>query len=313
MAEPVAIDRDGARAFLRTHLGRDPGPVELVGEGAWSRCFGYRDGGRERVIRFGRHRSDFDKDARAAGFASAALPVPAVFEVADVDGPPGGSFAISERVFGEPLEELDAAGWRALLPDLLAALDALRALPAPAGTGFGDWHEGAPHATWAAHLLAGAEDLPGRRTHGWRARLRASSVGEAPFDRCHARLAELASPIDIAPSVVHADLINRNAFVRDGRLEGVFDWGCSIQGDFLYDVAWLGFWEPWHPAIEQAGVVAAARDHVVAQGMSRSEFDARLCCCLVHIGLDHIAYCAFVGRPRDLERITERTLRFAGF
>ena len=34
------------------------------------------------------------------------------------------------------------------------------------------------------------------------------------------------------------------------RLEAVFDWGCSLAGDFLYEVAWFTFWAPWYPALD---------------------------------------------------------------
>jgi aminoglycoside phosphotransferase (APT) family kinase protein len=41
-----------------------------------------------------------------------------------------------------------------------------------------------------------------------------------------------------------AGLHDRNVLVADGMLTAVLDWSCSAYGDFLYDVAWLGFWSP---------------------------------------------------------------------
>jgi len=40
------------------------------------------------------------------------------------------------------------------------------------------------------------------------------------------------------------------------------------------------------------------------------EFETRLCCYQIHIGLDSQAYCAFAGRFKDLEDAARRTLQF---
>lgn len=77
MTDWPPIDHLDASRFLNRHLGREVGAVELIGEGAWSRCFGFTDRGRNLVIRFGRFLDDFEKDRRAGSFSSAALPMPA--------------------------------------------------------------------------------------------------------------------------------------------------------------------------------------------------------------------------------------------
>ena len=75
----------------------------MIGEGAWSRCFGYLVGDREYAVRFGRYIEDFQKDHWAARFSSALLPIPKVFEVREaLDG----YFAISRRAHGIPLENV---------------------------------------------------------------------------------------------------------------------------------------------------------------------------------------------------------------
>ena len=114
MFAPAGIGVREAQAFLAEHLGHPVDHVELVGEGAWSRCFGFTDGARNLVIRFGRYVDDFEKDARAASFSTPALPVPHVSEVgAAFDG----FFAISTRAYGRPLESLDADEWEVLVAE----------------------------------------------------------------------------------------------------------------------------------------------------------------------------------------------------
>ena len=81
-----------AQAFLASYLEAEPLDIALIGEGAWSRCFGYRRGEEELAIRFGKYVDDFHKDQRAAAYATPALPVPAVFAVGQAFD---GYFAIS--------------------------------------------------------------------------------------------------------------------------------------------------------------------------------------------------------------------------
>jgi hygromycin-B 4-O-kinase len=306
---PEGIGVDEARDFLATHLGRDVGTVELVGEGAWSRCFGFRDDSRELVIRFGNYGDDFEKDQRAGTFASANLPIPQVIEI----GPAlGGHFAISTRAYGEPLELLGAREWEATLPALFATLDALRDVDVRGADGFGGWDTRgeATCATWRDFLLSVDVDTPARRTFGWRRRLAESPVGDTLFAAGMSKIAELADAFPDERYIVHADLINRNVLVESNRITAVFDWGCSFYGDFLYDIAWLEFWAPWHPSIAATDVRGEARRHYASIGLDVADLDARMRCCLIHIGLDHQAYYAFTGELDELTTVTARTLGY---
>lgn len=297
---------DEARAFLALHLGRGVDSVEWVGAGAWSSCFAFEVDGEPRVVRFGRCLDDFEKDARAAGFATKVLPVPAVFEIGRAFA---GYFAISSRAHGEMLESLDEEGWTRVLPSLFAALDGMRSIDLSSTRGYGGWDAkgDGPYRTWPEFLAAVVVDTPERRTHGWTRRLLESGAGKAAFDAglsCMMQLAD-AHP---APgrSVVHADLINRNVLVDGGRIAAIFDWGCSFYGDFLYDIAWLAFWASWHPGLRKIDIVERARGHYAAIGLSVPDFEARLRCCMLHIGLDHLAYNAHLGDRAALDDVVRR-------
>ena len=99
------IEEPTAQSFLEGHFGHPVSHVEYVGEGAWSRCFGFVDRGRELVVRFGRFVEDFEKDRRASAFRSPQLPVPEMMAVGRAFD---GFFAVSSRAHGEPLERLTA-------------------------------------------------------------------------------------------------------------------------------------------------------------------------------------------------------------
>jgi hygromycin-B 4-O-kinase len=302
--QAVNIDSRQAQAFLAEHFDAAAAAVEPIGEGAWSRCFGFRRGDEELAIRFGRYGDDFLKDQRAYAYATPDLPIPQVHKIGRAFD---GYYAISTRVHGAVLEGLDTAHWRRVAPAVAAALEAMRTADLSATQGFGGWGaEGtAPHATWPAHLLTVGNDTPQQRTHGWRARLASSAEGEAAFTWGFALLQQVGD--DAVPrSLIHADLINRNVLAGATGLAGVFDWGCSCYGDHLYDLAWFEFWAPWHPNLDIPTLRAELAQRWDAVGYRPPNQTARLQACYLHIGLDHLAYNAWLGDWATLAATAER-------
>ena len=294
-----------ATAFLAHHLKTDePVAVTLIGEGAWSRCFGFRHDGADLAVRFGKHLEDFRKDALAAAYATPDLPVPAVLAV----GPAfDGYYAISQRAYGVPLENVSPDEWLHIVPSVVAVLEAMRTADISATTGFGGWDaEGrGSHATWSSHLLAVAEHSPEHRTYGWRDRLAKVPEGEEAFAWGLALLETVVSD-DIPRCLTHCDLINRNVLVDGGRITAVFDWGCSRYGDHLYDLAWFEFWAPWLPDLDVQALRRALQQRWDAVGYVPVDFERRLMTCHLHIGLDHLGYNAFIGDRATLLATAER-------
>jgi hygromycin-B 4-O-kinase len=110
--------------------------------------------------------------------------------------------------------------------------------------------------------------------------------------------------IDACPEarhLVHSDLLNFNVLVTDDRVGAVFDWGAAIYGDFLWDVAWLTFWQPWYAEWASVDLRASVQRHYQEIGLAVPNFDARLRCYELAIGLDGLAYQAWANkRPDDV-------------
>jgi hygromycin-B 4-O-kinase len=255
------------------------------------------------VIRFGEHVEDFRKDQTMAAYSRAALPIPAIIEIGAAGD---GYFAVSERAPGEPLDGLDGTGMQAALPGLLAALDALRAIDVSGTKGYGLWAPDGtgPAASWAQALLGANQETA--RVPGWRTALAASAVGLRPFDRAYARLRELAEGLPDQRYLVHGDLVNHNVLVRGSQVTAVIDWGNALYGDWLYDAAWLIFWWPWFPQWQGIDITAELERHWERQGGLPPGRHRRLRACLVHIGLDAMAYNAYRGRWDDLARTADQ-------
>lgn len=303
-SKDAGVDVRQAWTFLTSHLRSEPSYVKLIGEGAWSRCYGFRLGEEALVIRFGKYLYDFQKDQCAYQYAAPDLPIPQVLEIGEAFD---GYYAISTRAYGIALESLSTNEWLAVVPSVVAALEAMRLADLSSTTGFGGWDaEGkGSDISWSSHLLAVAEENPELRTYGWRQRLRAAPEADATFVWGFDLLKNIVT--DSAPrSLIHADLVNRNVLVKEGRITGVFDWGCSRFGDHLYDLAWFDFWAPWFPGLDMQLLWLEAEKRWREVGYVPHNKVARLVACYLHIGLDHLGYNAYLGNSLALAQTAER-------
>jgi hygromycin-B 4-O-kinase len=306
----VIADVAIVEGFLAARFGSDVAAVAPLGMGVWSQAFAFQWAGHDSVIRFGLHQEDFAKDRLAARYASPALPIPRVVELGEAFG---GTYVISERVFGTYIDDVDETQMRALLPSLFAALDAMRLADLSGTSGYGGWGADgtAPYPSWRAALLDVANDRPTDRINGWRERLAASSVGSAPFDEAYRHLQVLIDHVPEERHLIHSDLLHYNVLVEGSRVTGVLDWGCGMYGDFLYDLAWFCFWQPWYPAWQRIDFQAEAMRHYASIGLEVPYFEERLRCCQIHIGLAGQAYQAYAGNWADLQDTSRHTLDVA--
>jgi hygromycin-B 4-O-kinase len=307
------MDEAGAAAFLTGRLGSGVTEVAAFArQGDWSQAFSFRHQGRALVARFSALEEDFAKDRIATRYHTPSLPVPAVLDLGETPG--GGYYCISEQLFGEMIDDLDEAQMRALLPALFAMLDAMRLADVSDSTGYREWdaHGRGTFPGWQAAMLDVAASRPGDRIAGWRAMLEASPTGAGPFDRAFARFRALVPGLPEARHLIHADLLHYNVLVQDDRISGVLDWGCGMYGDFLFDVAWLCFWQPWYPAWRTIDFRAEALRHYQSIGLDVPRFEDRLLAYQIYIGLAGQAYQAYKGYLVDLEATARHTLVVAG-
>jgi hygromycin-B 4-O-kinase len=92
-------------------------------------------------------------------------------------------------------------------------------------------------------------------------------------------------------------------------LTGIFDWGCSLAGDFIYDIAWFTFWAPWHPGLDTIDIRSRVVGHYATLGFNVPDFAERLRCYELHIALEHLAYSAAIGRTETLATLADVTRR----
>jgi hygromycin-B 4-O-kinase len=278
--------------------------------GEWSAVYSVRASGVDVVARFSEYDEDFEKDAFAARYSSAALPVPPILEW----GPAlDAFFAVAPRINGEHIDGLDEARMRRVLPSLYAAHDAMREVDLSAPSGFGGWRADGrtTHRSWREYLLGFFDEPATRGAPNWRELLRDLPTVVAAFEEGYARLVQLVEFCPEERALFHDDLINRNVLVDGDRISAVLDWGSSKYGDFLYDIANLVFYRPWFPAWRNIDFAAEARAHYAAIGLGVPQFSERLSCYCLRIALDGVAYSAFRERWDEVELRARRALEIA--
>ena len=295
--------------FLQGRFGPDA-RLTVMRPSEWSAAYSVHTAHADLVARFSAYDEDFEKDAYAARYRSAALPIPSILE----SGPAlGGYYALAPRIAGEHIDGLDETRMRRVLPSLFAALDAMRAIDLSAALGFGGWRAdgSTTHPTWRAKLLAIATDPATRGAPGWHELLEPSPTGVGPFEEGYARMRELVGHCPEERHLIHDDLINRNLLVDGDRISAFLDWGSSLYGDFLYDIAKLVFYQPWFPAWRNIDFAAEARAHYDAIGLAVPHFAERLTCYVLRIGIGDMAYSAFRKRWEQVALKAARTLELA--
>lgn len=303
MRVPLA---DTAR-FLQSRFGDDVRDVTPTGGGAWSDAFSYVHKDTKYVIRWSDHSEHFERDALAASYARDGLPVPQILNL----GRAGDHYyAISPFVEGSFFEQLSKSDLKKSLPSIRAMFAALRTVDLPDRTGYGAWNGtgNGQFDSWRAFLLDINNDRPESLIHGWRESLATSSLGTEVFDRLYGLL---AAAVDVCPDhrqLIHSDLINRNVLIRDGLVRAVLDWGSSNYGDALFDIAWIIFWEAWYPNFQAIRLSdRLLDDYRSGPASDTANFERRLYCYLLHIGLDSISYNAYRQDWPNAEAAATRT------
>lgn len=276
-----------------------------IDRGVWAQAYSFRHEGTALVLRLSAQGDDFAKDLFAVRYASSTLPIPRVLTVGEVDGT---HYAISERVHGSFLDHISAREMRATFPALLVMFDALRDADVSGSTGYGLWdgHGVGAQRTWHEALMAVADDKLPDRTYGWPGHLRHFPDAS---DALHEGLDALDALLSNCPEerhLIHSDTLHRNILVRNNTISGAIDWGCSMYGDFLYDLAWIAFSAPMHRNFRDIDIQAEAEHHYRAIGLEVRHFTERLACCYAHIGVRLIAYNAYRNNAHALSGVAAR-------
>ena len=284
--------------FLAERFGPVADLAVLQG-GAWSSAYSFLAGERELVVRVGRHREDFDKELTAATWREPGLPVPDVLEVGEAFDC---HYVVSELHHGIKLADLHPSRVPEAIEALFDVLASMRRVVLP-GHGFGIWHApdgNAPSSTWSDYLC-GVADRDESRLVNWRRKLSSHPPASTAFRLGCSTLQANDTDLSSVRGLVHADLLLNLLVGPDNRITAVFDWGNSLAGDPLYDIAWIVYCIPWFPAIDRRHVLGLTRQH-----FPDDDVDTLLRLYELHIAVASLQYMAFADDGAGLERTADR-------
>jgi hygromycin-B 4-O-kinase len=286
----------GLPALLRELFGDRVAGVERLTGGVFSRAFAFSVDERDYVVRVNAaaHAAEsFAKDDYAwRHFASPALPVPRIVALGETSG---WHYAIGERVAGLPLSAFSRAERRRALPAALDTLEEVGKVDTGASRDYGDWGSdgNGKFASWQAYLADIIENHADGYYADWQRLFDESFLERDVYEAIYERMLERAERCPNERALIHNDFHFDNLMAAGERITGVLDWSNALYGDPLYDVAWLARPSPdpgwWYDDSE----ILRARFGAAP------DYDTRLTCYQLHIGLDHLRFYAKNDRPAD--------------
>ncbi|HYH10759.1 MAG TPA: aminoglycoside phosphotransferase family protein [Thermomicrobiales bacterium] len=201
-------------------------------------------------------------------------------------------YAVTRRMPGTPLSDLDRSELDALVPSVIETLDTIHSVDVSQTEGYataGDDGNGM-FPSWRRYLEHVAEeeaewDFFGR----WHDLFETTFLERDLFDRASQRMTTLLPDCPEERSLIHGNVGYNNLLAQDGTVTAVLDWQDAGYGDSLYDVAQLDFWDP------EGGWIGRFCDHFHAQGRAMDSYDERILCYQLRTALDALRFFAKKG------------------
>jgi hygromycin-B 4-O-kinase len=257
------IEESKAEEFINDYFGAGNIKLEPIGWGEESQAYYFSFDEKDYVLRLSKHGNlEYLKDQIVhREFSSNELPAPEVIDIGSVEDDL--SFVITKRVLGKTLNEFSVDEVKSLNSDIVAVLAEIHKLKAP-GEGYGGWglNRNGPFKTWKEYLLASLEQDQEE-----------AKLKEFYDESLHRSVKEeIRKMIPYCPeerSILHGDFGALNILSDGFRITGVIDWGDSLYGDPLKDVA------SW---AERDGFIEEIKNYYGKNGGIPEYFDERIKC-----------------------------------
>jgi len=292
------IDHELVLTFLKSNFAPDVQSLTAIKEGETSQAFSFSSESGEFVIRVHSTKHGSDKDRYAHNhFSSQRIPIPRTFQIGQLEDK--FYYWITEKAEGKIIAHFEKEEIRKLIPELIGVLDSIHGFDI-GDTQFGDWEvDGkASETSWKNYLLKLVKEFEGYENKSPESILLESEV----VKKILARYKQL---IDHCPNIrhlVHGDYGFNNLLSDGKRITGVIDWELSKYGDFLYDVAWLSFWET---TLDYGDIFLK---HYQERNISVANFHERILCYKLHVGLGALSFFSDSEREKSYKWAKERLL-----
>ena len=297
---------------LKQQFGKPVDNLKTIEGGLIAQTFTFSVDGQEYIVRFDTNKmgANYAKEAYIVEhfkFNSALVPIPAIIGVGQV---PNLWYCISDKVIGQRLDRLSLEEFRQAMPSVLATLDAIHAVDVSGQSGYGVFDDQGQgfFSSWPVYLMfVREEERPDGFFGKWHQLFETSFLERDVFERICTQMDRLLDSCPEERYVVHGGYGFGNLLVANGRVTAVLDWIDAKYGDFLYDVAWLDFFDP------KRGYPEIFRANYVARDIAIPSYEKRLLCYQCYMALDGLRFFAKSNDPKGYQWVKERILNLITF
>lgn len=293
------IDNEAVLNFLKSDFSPDIQLLTPIKEGERSQAFSFLSKDSEFVIRVHSKKHGFEKDKYAHDhFNSKSIPIPKTFQIGRIRDK--FYYSITEKVEGKIIDHFEKDEIRKFIPELINVLDSIHSFDI-GETQFGDWGiDGkAPETSWKNYLIKLIEEFENYENKTPENTLLEPDV----VQKILARYKQLIDHCSNIRHLVHGDYGFNNLLSDGEKITGVIDWELSKYGDFLYDVAWLSFWDT---TIDYADIFCK---HYQDKNVAVPNFHERILCYKLHFGLGALSFFSDSEQEKSYRWAKERLLK----
>lgn len=296
------VDQKLVLSFLESYFNGPISELTYIDGGEGSQAFSFCANDAEYIIRVNTRNYSFLKDLYASkNFRSEKIPVPRIVEIGMIDDKY--YYAISEKAPGRRLDKLSQEEQAVILPKLFETIEIIHSIDVSNAKGYGEWNAKgqAPYKSWNEFVTS----IEGRVTgkHDGPNLFETTILEKEVWERVYAEITTLLPFCSEDRTLLHGDCGFDNVLSDGSRITGVIDWGESMYGDFLYDYAWLSYWS------NDRARGKTLKEYYFRKNINHTNFDERMRCYELHIGLGALGFYAFSEQKDKYEWNKERLLK----
>lgn len=284
--KPV-VDQETILALLGETLALPIETLTPIQGGLIAQTVIFRAGDHEYILRFNPGNFDvtFQKEMFIyTHFASPNIPIPPILRVGRLGDL---TYAISRKMAGRRLLSLSRAEYELSLPSLIQTLNAIHQVNVLNWQGYGwiDDNGIGMFPSWKGFIARIIEEeRPDGFFGKWHALFQTTFLEREFFETVYQHMLRLLVFCPEERYLVHGGYGFNNVLAEDGKVTALLDWTDAMYGDFLYDVAWLDYWDPGRD------YQALFRADYAERGIDVPDFEQRLLCYQCYIALDGMRF-----------------------
>lgn len=289
------IDETEVLLFLQKKI--DPGitSLEFLKGGEMSQAFAYALKDKQYVIRINSEDYSFKKDKYAyENYNSPQILIPKIVSIGTYNH--NLKYCISEKIHGNTLDSGKDEN-RQYLVQLFNTILQIQNIKLSLGN-YGWWDEkgNANFKTWKDYILHKKDDI----YSNWDELEKTTFLEKSIVDAAYSLIENLLEYVPEERVLVHADMGYDNVFFENGKVSGVIDWGESLYGDGLCDIAFLHFWSSSVDISNEFKVFAGN------SGRIYENYEERMKCYMLFLGVGAIGFFAKSGQKEKYDKSKKR-------